>query len=85
MHGLKWSVLDKELAAKSLEEDKNNITGFYKVYKRGDYWYYRGSSLKSHSLQTLKKNVESEGLEWKEINKDLAYKNWKLDERKFSH
>ena len=85
MHGLKWGILDKELAEKSLKEDEANYTGFLNVYKNGDYWYYRGSELKSHSLQTLKKNVEREGLEWKETNKDLAYKNWKLDLRKFSH
>ena len=85
MHGLKWSVLDKDLAEKSLKEDENNRTGFLKVYRKGDFWFYRGSSLKSHSLQTLKKNVEKEGLEWKETDRDLAYKNWKLDERKFAH
>lgn len=84
MHGLKWAVLDKDLANKSLQEDKNNFTGFFKVYRKDEYWYYRGSDLKSHSLQTLKKNVESEGLEWRETDKDLAYKNWKLDLRKFS-
>ena len=31
MHDIKWSVLDDELVKKSLEEDKNNFTGFYKV------------------------------------------------------
>ena len=85
MHGLKWGILDKELAEKSLKEDEANYTGFFKVYRKGEYWHYRGSDLKSHSLQTLKKNVEKEGLEWKETNHDLAYKNWKLDERRFSH
>ena len=84
MHGLKWAVLDKELARKSLEEDKANYTGFLKVYRKGDFWHYRGSDLKSHSLQTLKKNVLKEGLEWKGTNEELAYKNWKLDLRKFS-
>lgn len=59
MHGLKWSVLDKDLARKSLKEDEANITGFLHVYRKDEFWYYRGSDLKSHSLQTLKKNVES--------------------------
>ena len=83
MHGLKWSVLDKDLAQKSLEEDKNNFTGFLNVYWDGEYWCYRRSALKSHSLQTLKRKVESEGLKWAESDDDLAYKNWKLDLRKF--
>ena len=83
MHGLKWSVLDNDLAKKSLEEDRNNFTGFQKVYKKGDFWHYRGSELKSPSLQTLKKKVEKEGLEWRETDKELAQKNWKLDLRKF--
>ena len=84
MHGLKWAILDRDLAQKSLEEDKNNFSGFLNVYKKGDFWYYRGCDLKSHSLQTLKKNVLKAGLEWRETDKNLAYKNWKLDERKFS-
>ncbi|WP_406534820.1 hypothetical protein [Methanobrevibacter sp.] len=84
MHGLKWGILDKDLAETSLKEDEANYTGFLNVYRKGDYWFYRGSELKSHSLQTLKKNVEKEGLEWRETNKDLAYKNWKLDLRKFT-
>ena len=83
MHGLKWGVLDKELAEKSLKEDEANFTGFLKVYRNGEFWCYRGSSLKSHSLQTLKKRVLKENLEWRETDKDLAYKNWKLDLRKF--
>ena len=83
MHGLKWSILDNELAQKSLKEDEGNRTGFAHVYRKGEFWYYRGSDLKSHSLQTLKKNAEREGLEWRETDKDLAYKNWKLDLRKF--
>lgn len=83
MHGLKWAVLDKDLVLKSLEEDKNNFTGFKKVYKNGDFWCYRGSELKSHSLQSLKKKAEAEGLRWVETDKDLAYKNWKLDVLKF--
>lgn len=83
MHGLKWGVLDRDLAEKSLIEDKNNITGFLNVYKKGDYWHYRGSDIKSHSLEVLKRKVLNEGLEWRETDKELAYKNWKLDARKF--
>lgn len=84
MHGLKWSILDEDLARKSLEEDKANYTGFLNVYKKGEFWYYRGSDIKSHSLQTLKKNVERANLEWKETDPNLAAKNWKLDLKKFS-
>ena len=83
LYGLKWKVLDKELAQESIEIDKNNVTGFLNVYRKGDFWYYRGSELKSHSLEVLRKKVLSEGLEWKETDKDLAYKNMKLDSRKF--
>ena len=83
LYGLKWKVLDKDLAAKSLEVDKNNVTGFLNVYKKGDFWYYRVSNLKSHSLEVLRKKVLSENLEWKETDKELAYKNLKLDSRKF--
>ena len=84
IHGLKWSVLDKDLAQQSLEEDKANNSGFLNVYRKGDYWHYRGSDLKSPSRQTLQKNVLKANLEWKETDSDLAYKNWKLDLRKFS-
>ena len=83
LYGLKWRVLDEALAAKSIEEDKDNVTGFLNVYRDGDYWCYRGSDLKSRSLKVLKKKVLGEGLEWSETDKDLAYKNWKLDLRKF--
>lgn len=83
LYGLKWKVLDKDLAQKSIEADKNNVTGFLNVYKKDDFWHYRGSSLKSHSLEVLKRKVLSEGLEWKETDSDLAYKNMKLDSRKF--
>ena len=83
LYGLKWNVLDDDLAEKSREIDKNNVTGFLNVYRKGDYWYYRGSDLKSKSLKTLKKKVLGENLEWKETDKDLAYKNWKLDLRRF--
>lgn len=83
LYGLKWNVLDDDLANKSLEEDKNNVTGFLNVYRKDDMWYYRGSNLKSHSLAVLKKNVLKQNLEWRETDKDLAYKNWKLDLRKF--
>lgn len=83
MHGLKWSVLDNDLARKSLEEDRNNFTGFFNVYRKGDFWYYRGSELRSPSLKTLKKKVEKEGLQWRQTDEELAYKNLKLDSRKF--
>ena len=83
LYGLKWKVLDKDLAQKSIEADKNNVTGFLNVYKKDDFWHYRGSSLKSHSLEVLKRKVLSEGLEWKETDSDLAYKNMKLYSRKF--
>ncbi len=83
LYGLKWRVLDENLAQKSLEADKNNVTGFLNVYKNGDYWCYRGSDLKSHSLEVLRKKALGENLEWRETDKDLAYKNMKLDSRKF--
>ncbi|AMD17341.1 hypothetical protein TL18_04465 [Methanobrevibacter sp. YE315] len=83
LYGLKWRVLDKDLAEKSLDADRNNQTGFLNVYKSGDYWHYRGSGLKSHSLEVLKKKALNENLEWRETDKDLAYKNLKLDSRKF--
>lgn len=83
LYGLKWKVLDRELADKSLEADRNNVTGFLNVYKKGDLWYYRESALKSHSLEVLKKKVLAENLEWRETDSDLAYKNMKLDSRKF--
>ena len=83
LYGLKWRVLDNNLAEKSLEIDKNNVTGFLNVYKKDDFWNYRGSDLKSHSLEVLKKKVLSENLEWRETDNELAYKNWKLDLRKF--
>ncbi len=83
LYGLKWKVLDKDLAQESLEIDKDNVTGFLNVYKKGDYWHYRGSDLKSHSLEVLRKKVLAENLEWRETDKELAYKNMKLDSRKF--
>lgn len=83
LYGLKWNVLDEELANKSVEADKNNVTGFLNVYKKDDMWHYRGSNLKSHSLEVLKKKALAENLEWKEIDSQLAYKNMKLDSRKF--
>ena len=83
LYGLKWRVLDENLAQKSLEADKNNVTGFVNVYRNGDYWHYRGSDLKSHSLEVLKRKVLAEGLEWRESDPELAYKNMKLDSRRF--
>ena len=83
LYGLKWNILDENLAQRSLEIDKNNKTGFLNVYRKGDEWYYRGSDLKSRSLKTLKKRVLEKGLVWKETDKVLTEKNWKLDLRRF--
>ena len=83
LYGLKWNILDENLAQRSLEIDKNNKTGFLNVYRKGDEWYYRGSDLKSRSLKTLKKRVLEKGLVWKETDKVLAEKTWKLDLRRF--
>ena len=83
LYGLKWNILDENLAQRSLEIDKNNKTGFLNVYRKGEEWYYRGSDLKSRSLKTLKKRVLEKGLVWKETDKVLAEKNWKLDLRRF--
>lgn len=83
LYGLKWNVLDEDLASKSLESDKNNMTGFLNVYRKDDMWHYRGSDLKSHSLEVLMKKAQREGLEWRETDSELAYKNMKLDSRKF--
>ena len=83
LYGLKWNILDENLAKESVEIDKNNHTGFLNVYFRNDTWYYRGSDLKATSLQVLKKRVMAKGLEWKETDRDLAYKTWKLDLRRF--
>ena len=80
---MKWNILDENLAKESVEIDKNNHTGFLNVYFRNDTWYYRGSDLKATSLQVLKKRVMAKGLEWKETDRDLAYKTWKLDLRRF--
>ena len=67
LYGLKWNILDENLAN----------------YFKDDAWYYRGSDLKATSLQVLKKRVLARGLEWKETDRDLAYKTWKLDLRRF--
>ena len=83
LYGLKWNILDENLAQRSLEIDKNNKTGFLNVYRKDDKGYYRGSDLKSRSLKTLKKRVLEKGLVWKETDKVLAEKNWKLDLRRF--
>ena len=83
LYGLKWNVLDDNLAKRSLEIDKNNMTGFLNVYFRDGLWYYRGSDLKVSSLKVLKKKVLANGLEWKETDSDLAYRTWKLDLRRF--
>lgn len=83
LYGLKWNVLDEDLAEKSVKMDENNHTGFLNVYKKDGMWHYRASDLKSHSLEVLKKKVLANNLEWRETDKELAYKNWKLDVRKF--
>ena len=83
LYGLKWNVLDEDLVLKSQRIDENNFSGFLNVYRKDEFWHYRNSDLKSKSLQVLKKKVLANGLEWKETDKDLAYKNWKLDLRKF--
>ena len=33
LYGLKWNILDENLAQRSLEIDKNNKTGFLNVYR----------------------------------------------------
>ena len=78
----KWSRFD-DLAKQSLEVDKNNNTGFLNVYYKDGLWHYRGSDLKSPSLEVLEKKVLASGLEWRETDSNLAYKNMKLDLRKF--
>ena len=83
LYGLKWNVLDEKLTQKSLKEDEANYTGFLNVYKKDNLWHYRGSDLKSHSLEVLRKKVIKEGLEWRQTDSELAYKNMKLDSRKF--
>ena len=83
LYGLKWKVLDEKLSKISIREDRANYTGFLNVYYKNDLWHYRGSTLKSQSLKVLKKKVLENNLEWRETDKDLAYKNWKLDMRKF--
>lgn len=83
LYGLKWNILDEDLARKSVEADKNNVTGFLNVYRDGDFWRYRGTDLKSHSLEVLKKKAIKESLEWRQTDSELAYKNMKLDARKF--
>jgi hypothetical protein len=83
LYGLKWNILDENLAKKSVEIDKNNRTGFLNVYFKDGTWHYRGSALKAASLQALKKRVLAEGLEWKETDRDLASRTWKLDLKRF--
>ena len=83
LYGLKWNILDDDLAKQSVEIDKNNVTGFLNVYFRNGNWYYRGSDLKAASLQVLKKKVLANGLEWKKTDRELAYRTWKLDLRRF--
>lgn len=75
MHGLKWGVLDDELAAKSLKEDELVNTGFLNVYISKDRWCYRGSDLKSRDLLVLKKRVLENDLEWRITDNALAQKS----------
>ena len=88
MHGLKWAVLDRDLARKSVEADKLNMTGFLNVYLKptlnGYIWCYRGSDLTSTSIEVLKKKVLAEGLEWKVTDAELANRSFNLDLKKFS-
>lgn len=84
MHGLKWGVLDDELALKSLKEDELVNTGFLNVYISNDRWCYRGSDLKSRDLLTLKKRVLENGLEWKVTDNDLAEKSLEKNSSNFN-
>lgn len=84
MHGLKWGVLDDELASKSLKEDELANTGFLNVYISNDRWCYRGSDLKSRDLLTLEKRVLENGLEWKVTDRNLAEKSLKKNSSNFS-
>ena len=88
MHGLKWAMLDDELAQKSLASDENVLTGFLNVYIESDYngdkWCYRGHSLKSRDLNTLKKQVLANGLEWKITDKNLALKSIEKNKNKYN-
>lgn len=73
LYGLKWHVLDRDLAKKSLEIDKNNVTGFLNVYRNGDYWCYRGSDLKSISCKALKRSS------WPTVwNGEKLTRNWPI-------
>ena len=42
-----------------------------------------GLHARSFRYEVLRKKAMDENLEWKETDKDLAYKNMKLDSRKF--
>lgn len=88
MHGLKWAVLDSDLAQKSLRADKLNRTGYLNVYIKpsagGPVWCYRGSDLSSASLEVLKKKVLRRGLEWKVTDENLANRSFSLDLKKFN-
>lgn len=84
MHGLKWGVLDDELALKSLKEDELVNTGFLNVYISKGKWCYRGSDLESRDLLTLKKRVLKKDLEWKIIDNDLAEKSLEKNSSNFN-
>jgi hypothetical protein len=87
LYGLKWKVLDRDLAAKSVEADKLNQTGYLNVYIKpspgGFLWCYRGSDLSSASLEVLKKKVLKEGLEWKVTDSKKANESFSMDLKKF--
>ena len=53
LYGLKWRVLDNNLAEKSLEIDKNNVTGFLiKAIQRSyESKSYKPAKNSSHSFQ----------------------------------
>lgn len=84
MHGLKWGILDDELAKKSLKEDELVNTGFLNVYISNDRWCYRGSDLCSRDLLTLKKKSLENNLEWKIIDNDLAQKSLEKNSSNFN-
>ena len=84
LYGLKWNVLDKDLASQSVKADKLNQTGFLNVYINNGRWYYRGTDLSSSSLEVLKKKVINEGLEWKVTDEALANKSFNMDLKKFN-
>lgn len=84
LYGLKWNVLDENLASKSVKADRFNRTGFLNVYIKDGRWHYRGTDLSSASLEVLKKKVLGQNLEWKVTDEDLANRSFSLDLKKFN-